>query len=512
MSCDLTGELIAARRELSFAQERALQEHLATCAACRARATIEERSIQRLRYVPWPTASLSRERAEQVRALLTRPRATPRLNPATLGVALSAALLLLLVAAELLGGTAFPWLPRTQTAGQPAVVGGTPPGTGAKVDSTVYLIEQGRGGDQRLIAYEPDQERVRFDISLGQPASYTVSNHGTGQVQTVYPRDLAIAPDGQQVFAIERSGGAEQLIALSAVDGSVRWRAPLSRPLPHPLVDGAARVLVSPDGSRVFVLVVSSTTLAPEVPRPPNRMELPALIAFDSVTGQQLASPTDLPFWVTTLLPLDSTSVAILGGSRGTYRMSLSDGKETTSLREWVVTGRVLPDGTTLYALTPDLQLLVFDATQGGLRVVARLELLPDSRFFFHQAAFSADGQTLAVSRTTTNPETSRPESELRVFRAGPWREVQRQKLGGRVQHLNVGARGDTIYALMEVEQDEQAAAGAPMPTLSQPRSIPTPVSPDSRSLVLLKIDSTSGAVVMLRTTRGERADLLISP
>lgn len=499
MNCEAARQLIAARRELSYAQERMLQDHLAGCARCRMEAKRQERAIGMLRQVTAPQSAVRSATTTTIRARLASELKGSRVGRFQIGAATLVAVVLVVIMATHIGstGSGLSW-PPVQTGVAPSA--GTLLADGVKelpsdLTDTLYLVQWLSPREQHLLAYEPRKDTLRFELPFAPPPPYIVKDHGTGQAREVHPRDIVLSPDGRRIYLIEHIDGKPELVARNSTTGNELWRSKLPGGLPHPVVDGKARLLVSPDGAKVFVRITSPNPVASGIPTPPYQTRLPALLPFEAATGMQAGESVDLTFWADTLIPLDATSAVILGGPRGVNRLGFPEGVTEGTLREYVVAGSLLPDGHTIQALTPDLQLLTIDTTDNRLRVDARLDLLPNGTFFFEQAAFTLDGQTLVVGRTAIDMTTNTVQSDIRIFQAGPWREISKHRFPGRLERLALSSTGEIVFASVEPVQPDRSSDRQESST-------------DGRTLIAFNV--VNGQETILGNFSGKVSDILV--
>src|SRR6266545_5951801 len=95
MICDEVRALLATRRQITFAQERAVQAHLASCTHCATMWQRQERIMERFRALPLPPGELAAETKHAIRTALTASRLFRR-QPIYRMVLISVALVVLL--------------------------------------------------------------------------------------------------------------------------------------------------------------------------------------------------------------------------------------------------------------------------------------------------------------------------------------------------------------------------------------------------------------------------------
>src|SRR6266545_5924664 len=95
MTCDEIRALLATRRQITFAQERAVQAHLASCTHCATMWQREERVMERFRALPLPPGELAADSKDAIRSALSASRPFRR-QPIYRVVLISVALVVLL--------------------------------------------------------------------------------------------------------------------------------------------------------------------------------------------------------------------------------------------------------------------------------------------------------------------------------------------------------------------------------------------------------------------------------
>src|SRR5215212_4680775 len=82
MTCDEIRPLLATRRQLSYAQEHAVQTHLSNCAYCTAAWQREERIMRQFRTLPAPAGELAEDTKQTLRRTMhmQRPRRHQRIQ------------------------------------------------------------------------------------------------------------------------------------------------------------------------------------------------------------------------------------------------------------------------------------------------------------------------------------------------------------------------------------------------------------------------------------------------
>jgi hypothetical protein len=450
MRCDDARTLLSTRRDLPLAQRAELDMHLGGCRACAAARRDEERTTRLLALLPDPHVAVPARVRAAVQTMATRSRRSHRLRggavlAASLGAtALIAALLLNAVTGGRLLGTAG----EAQTAARPLATAAPAPlaGSTEAEGELLYLVHQASEGQARLIAWEPGPDRTRFSVSLGTPPVYRITDGARSADRLLPPHDFTLSPDSSRLFVIEYqaivaepvtydAGNGDRLLmmnygddgaALVAYDaqrGGELWRTPLVAYSPYITPQSGGSLSVSPDGSRLFVRSVAP----PERPGGP-RLTI-ALQAYDARTGASIGQVNRLLPNVTAVVPLNNQTMLVSQNDGAAARIDLGLAypfNMVARLDEGVSLAAPvpMPGPSALYGLTPDLKILEVDLLGGGLDVAAEVDLVPRGAFFFDRAAFSHDGQTLAVGQTTRDPQTRLPSSEVRIYGAGPWRAL----------------------------------------------------------------------------------------
>lgn len=490
MRCQDAQILLSTRRDLNRSQQSELDAHLASCRVCAAARVEEDRVTRLLAALPDPGLSTPPRVAAAIGVQAARRTAANRVRR---GVALAASFgAVAVVVAFLLtmaaGGALFGSPADTQTAGQPAL--GTP--TTPATNDTLYLITDSPSGEQELLAYDPAGERERFSVPLGRRPAYQIS--ATSDVTTeLAALDAALAPDGATLYVLERSTDEVALVAYDVRNGAERWRrtlddfadtlAPSFVTFSH---DHSSLLSVSPDGQLVFLQAVTSPL---DPARPSPEQELRVYAADD---GQPVSAGVPLPV-MSSVLPLSQDEVLAFNPSGTAAYINLERDERQELIEQGVLGPVLLPDGRTVRAVTLDLK--VIELTRDGemLRVASETDLIPNGTFFSDLAAFSPDGRVLAVGQETSDPQTGVLRSEVRIYQAGPWREVARPTFEAPLNALKVSGVGDVVYVVL-------GQAGA---TESSPGTGLTPLNPDAAT-------PTSRIVALNTNTGGTVAELPI--
>lgn len=472
MRCDQAKLLLSTRRDLPMAQRAELDAHLGSCRACAAARREEDRTTRLLALLPDPHAAVPARVGLAVRTMAARPQRAAQLRrglalAASLGaVALLAALLLNAASGgRLLGG-----VDALESAARPLVTAAPAPTAGAQASGELlYLVHQPGDSGSRVVAWDPVADRTLFSVPLGEPTTYFIDapNERAPRVEVrLPPVDVVLSPDRSRMFVIEYGSRDDALVAYDARGGDELWRTTLDR-LTRYLSPGEGPSLgISPAGDYLWMLTPSETIPIGDLrPANSNKMRDPALVMFDTSSGEQLGAPVDLPPWATNLVSVDRKSGVILGGEWGTYRADLERGLTSRALREYTVAGILLPNKRTLYALTADLTVLELDLRANGLDVTAEADLVPRGAFFFDHAAFAPDGQTLVVGRSDFAPQRG-TTSEVRIFGAGPWRALfEPLRYDRPLVDLAVSGDGERVYIVLGPGRTNGAPLGAVPPS-----------------------------------------------
>lgn len=490
MRCEEAQILLSTRRDLSGSQRAELDAHLGTCRLCAAARREEDRVSRLLAALPEPSlaapprvAAAIATRAAQ-RSLRARRRRGLALAASLGAAACVVALLLNIVAGGRLGWMLFGRPAEGQSAAAPAAPTWVASGTGAPArDDVLYLIHRPGQGDVRLIAWEPATDRTVFSVPLGDPPDFIISDQATRVTATLPPRDVVVAPDGRPIFVIEY-GASIDLVAYAARDGAELWRTPLTGYAPYIAPQSGGALSVSPDGARVFVRGV--------VPQQRGHVDLPLeleLRAFATDDGRQLGAATRIPDEAA-VLPLSQHDVLAYRPEGEAARVVLGLEGPWFYLQQSVAAPVLLPNWRTVRAVIQDLQVVDLALVGDTLRVTSEIDLIERGAFFFNAASFSPDGEVLAVGQSTWDAQTGAVGSEIRIYRAEPWREVARHTTDRPLVELVVSADGARVYAAL-------GRAGTVRPPVGRS---PAPTTPPGGAMrgALLTFDATTGQ--LLRT------------
>lgn len=496
MRCEEAQILLSTRRDLSRSQRAELEAHLGTCRLCAAARREEDRVSRLLAALPEPslaapprvTAAIATRAAQ--RSLRARRRRGLALA-ASLGAAACVMVLLLnIVAGGRLGWLLFGRPAEGQSAGAPAAPTWAASSTGSPArDDVLYLIHRPGQGDARLIAWEPATDRTVFSVPLGNPPLYSIIDQSPSVTTTLSPRDVVVSPDGRRIFVIEY-GASIDLVAYAARDGAELWRSALKSYSPYVTLESSGNLSVSPDGARVFVRGVMLQQRGHS--DSPAELELRAFAADD---GRALGEATRIPAEAS-ILPLSQHDVLAYRPEGVAARVVLGLEGPWFYLQQSVAAPLLLPGWRTVRAVTADLTLIELSLVGGEFRVDSELDLVERGAFFFDAASFSPDGEVLAVGQRTWDAQTGAVGSEIRIYRAGPWRMVAfHTELTRPLVALTISADGTRIYAAL-------GRSGTVRPPVGRSPAPTTPPGGPTRG-ALLTFDATTG-----RLARTQELDL----
>lgn len=269
MRCEDARPLLAARRELSFAQERAVQEHLTQCLSCRSLTQREEQALATLRAISVPDVTLAPPVRAELRARLDR-RPTPQSLIRQVGrvVALAFAVLLVLGLASALLAPAI-----VRTGVVPAWVMGSSAATSETLYIASYLVDaQGQPyAGTRVTALDPATGKERYRLEGAD--------------------ELALSPDGARLFVAgslpDDAGVADAIRAVDARNGRELWRLPIAHRAGYP---GQQNLLVSPDGRWLYVRSYDQRQGTGDAATVPFWLQI-----VDTTTGRLQEQRIDLP-------------------------------------------------------------------------------------------------------------------------------------------------------------------------------------------------------------------------
>lgn len=269
MRCEDARPLLAARRELSFAQERAVQEHLAQCASCRARTQREEETLATLRAITVPDVTLApKVRAELHARLAGRPTPHSLIRQVGRVVALAFAVLLVLGLASVLLAPAL-----VQTGVVPAWVMGSGAAPGETLYIASYLVDaQGQPyAGTRVTALDPATGKERYRVEGAD--------------------ELVLSPDGARLYVAgtlpDDPSIPDAIRAVDARTGRELWRLPIARRAGYP---GQQNLLVSPDGRWLYVRSYDQRQGTGDAATIPFWLQI-----VDTATGRLQEQRIDLP-------------------------------------------------------------------------------------------------------------------------------------------------------------------------------------------------------------------------
>lgn len=472
MRCEDARIWLSTRRDLSGSQRAELDAHLASCRACAAARVDEERVTRLLALLPSPNLAPPPRVAAAVRGMVARRSDAARVRK-NLALAAGLGLLALVVAALaniVSGGLLFGGPREASTAAQPGdATGGSATDAAAALpaDELVYLVVRNGSALARLDAWSPTDAERRFTLSLGDPPVMLMrsQNPPNGVVEfQLPPRDITLSPDGATIYLVEFGDGGAVLVAYDAHSGAERWRRPLTGITPYTSFDFAGSVKsgslsVSPDGAVVFVRATATVNQDPTVP--PDSFVLQAYSALD---GRPLGEPTALADG-STVLPLSRDAVLAYNLNDLPTIVTLGSHEPPRFFEQPLASAVLLPDGG-VRAVTPDLKVLDLAVAESALILRTEDDLIERGGYFFDHAAFSPDGQVLAVGKELWDSASGEVKADVRIFKAGPWREVERYTINRPFTQLAVSADGARVYvALGPLNSYRWVGVNVPEPT-----------------------------------------------
>ena len=225
---------------------------------------------------------------------------------------------------------------------------------------------------------------------------------------------IAVSPDGTMVFvtgASEGDGNDYLTVAYDALDGAELWQERYSGPGGGDKDDWPGAVVVSPDGSRVFVIGTSEG---------PSTTSDYATLAYDASTGR--------PLWI----------------RRYTSRCPTCDDVATH--------GTLSPDGSTLFVTgasegksDPDFVTIAYDSVTGSTRWRVRTDFQSRNEFLAASIAVSPDGKKVFVTGDSEGDYTESAYATV-GYEAATGAELWRA-LFSRSPHLRAFARAGAVSA-----------------------------------------------------------------
>jgi DNA-binding beta-propeller fold protein YncE len=434
MICEEIRAMLAIRRELSFAQERMVQAHLASCSHCAAAWQREERVIRQLRSLSVPTGGLPDHAKIAVRKAIATQHRGQRWSMYSLVFAGMAGALLLLV--SLL--QPWVWHSITQSPGGPSLAAPSPvPTLPTPIASsgTLYVASAIVGANAsevvgaRVTAIDLKTWRERYRVEGGDEAT--------------------LSPDGARLYVAGSLPGTADSDALRAIDpqtGHEIWHSSIKYRAAYP---GQSNLVVSPDGRWLYLRSYDVARGSGDAVTVPFWLQI-----VDTRTGSILPTTIPLPNigeCGAPTLASPPVGIAVYVSCYANRILAINTRtQQIESLLPEEVNGAILsPNIREMYAVNVTLDVFVLDSFQRTL--LRKSTMRPKSAFLSSHdlVALSGDGKRLVAGQTIEGIPGTDTACDIRVFDTSTGDVIGRFRYERPLHSFVVDATGRKLYAVI---------------------------------------------------------------
>lgn len=428
MTCDEIRPLLATRQHLSYAQERAVQTHLSTCARCLAVWQREERIMRQFRSLRAPDGELAENSKQALHRVIQIQRARQRQHIQRWVVAGMMTTIILI-------GMLFQPAIRdfiTQTAGWSASIVSSPTSTAS---GTLYIASsitdnQGQAViGARVTAIDVATWHERYRVEGGDEAT--------------------LSPDGARLYVAGAHPGAtnsDEVRAIETKTGQELWRTTIQHRAGYP---GQSNLVVSPDGHWLYVRSYDTTRGSGNAVTVPFWLQIidttngsiqPITIALPNIgecSAPTLASP---PVGYVIYLSCYNNRILAINTHTQQIEPLLSD----------EVNGTILsPNVHEMYAVNATLDVFVLDSLQRT--ILSKITMRPTPPFSSSHGlvALSGDGKRLVAGQTIEGIPGTDTACDIRVFDRTTGAEIGHFRYGKPLHTFVVDRLGTTLYAVV---------------------------------------------------------------
>jgi hypothetical protein len=432
MTCDEIRPLLATRRQLPYAQERAVQTHLSNCARCTAVWQREERIMRQFRTLPAPAGELAEDTKQALRRNMhmQRARRHQRLQRWVLaGIAST-----IILVAMLFQPTVRDYI--GQTIGQSRPLSSSPIAPPRPTASSTLYIASSITDNQgqaiigaRVTAIDLATWHERYRVEGGDEAT--------------------LSPDGARLYVAGTRPGAKNVDEVRAIEtktGQELWHTAIQHRAGYP---GQSNLVVSPDGHWLYLRSYDTTRGSGNAVTVPFWLQIidttngaiqPMTIALPNIGecgAPTLASPP-----VGHVIYLSCYNNRILAINTQTQQI------EPLLLDE--VNGAILsPNAHEMYAVNATLGVFVLDSLQRT--ILGKITMRPTPPFSSSHGliALSGDGKRLVAGQTIEGTPGTDTACEIRVFDRTTGAEIGQFRYEEPLYAFVVDRLGTTLYAVI---------------------------------------------------------------
>jgi hypothetical protein len=434
MTCDQIRALLAIRCHLSFAQERDVRTHLASCAQCTTAWQREERIMQRLRALPVPSGQLSELTKAAIRSTLITQRPIRRQHIYRL---LMAALVVVLVVIGLSFWPIQQYLAQTfgrADSRRPVPMDASPLPT-QPPSGTLYIASYITGANAqaivgaRVTAIDLSHWQERYRIEGGDEA--------------------VLSPDGTRLYVAGMISGTVTTDTIRAIDaqtGREIWRSTIQHRAGYP---GQSNLIVSPDGHWLYLRSYDTTGGGGDAMTVPFWLQI-----IDTTTGRILPTTIALPnigeCGAPTLASPPVGHVIYISCYNDRILAINTQTQHIEPLLLDEVNGAILAANEhEMYAVNATLGVFALDSRQR--RVLRKTTMRPKPPFSSSHGlvALSGDGKRLVAGQTIEGIPGTDTACEIRVLDRRSGEEIGRFHYEKPLHSFAVDQTGETLYAVI---------------------------------------------------------------
>jgi outer membrane protein assembly factor BamB len=434
MTCDQIRALLATRRQLSFAQERAVQAHLADCRRCATLWQREERVMRQFRALPVPAGSLPEQAKIAIRTVITAQRSARRRSMR--GVMFAAIALATLLLVSLLQPRIWQYMIQTVGVGNlaapsPVSIFPTPaisPGT-LYVASAIVGANASEVVGARVTAIDLATWQERYRVEGGDEAT--------------------LSPDGTRLYVGGSPPGITDTDTLRAIDpqsGREIWRIQIKHRAAYP---GQSNLVVSPDGRWLYLRSYDPARGSGDAVTAPFWLQV-----VDTRTGSLLPTTIPLPNigeCGAPTLASPPVGIAIYVSCYNNRILAINTRtQQIESLLPQEVNGAILsPNIREMYAVNVTLDVFVLDSVQRTM--LRKSTMRPKSSFLSGHdlVALSGDATRLVAGQTIEGVPGTDTACDIRVFDTRTGEAIGRFRYERPLHSFVVDATGSKLYAVI---------------------------------------------------------------